>query len=151
MSRDSLTGMITPAWEVQASYGYYDSKILASAPLSVFNPFDTTGNDVAYVSKHNVALWTTYDVATLIPYMPGKLLVGGGANYRSHYNGDPTEIYRIPAATTFDGLISWEDDRYRVALNVTNLTDKLSYTSAFYYRAEVAPGRTFTGTIAVKF
>jgi catecholate siderophore receptor len=89
-------------------------------------------------------------VATLIPEMPRKLLAGGGANYRSHYNADPSEIYRIPAATTFDGLISWENDRYRVALNVSNLTNKLSYTSAFF-RAEVAPGRTFTGTASVKF
>lgn len=146
-----LTGNITRAWEVQASYTYYDSKVLESAPIGPFNPTDATGNDVAYVSKSNVAIWTSYDVATLIPGMPGKLLVGGGLNYRSHYNADPTEIYRIPAATTFDGLISWEDDHYRVALNVTNLTNKLSYTSAFFYRAEVAPGRAFTGTVAVKF
>lgn len=146
-----LTGMITKAWEVQASYSYYDSKILAAAPLSVFVPVDTKGNDVAYVSKNNLALWTTYNMATFIPGLPGKLLVGGGANYRSHYNADPSEIYRIPAATTFDGLISWENDRYRVALNVTNLTNKLSYTSAFFFRAEVAPGRTFTGTASVKF
>lgn len=146
-----LTGKITKAWEVQGSYSYYDSKILASSPLSVFNPFDTAGNDVAYVSKNNLALWTTYDIAPLIQGLPGNLLVGGGANFRSHYNGDPTEIYRIPAATTFDGLISWEDDRYRLALNVTNLTDKLSYSSAFFYRAEVAPGRTFTGTAAMRF
>lgn len=146
-----LTGKITKAWEVQASYSLYDSKILAGAAPSVFVPVDTTGNDVAYVSKNNVALWTTYDVATLIPGLPGKLLVGGGANYRSHYNADPSEVYRIPGATTFDGMISWEDDRYKVTLNVTNLTDKLSYTSAFFYRAEVAPGRAFTGTVAVKF
>lgn len=146
-----ITGKITPAWDVQASYTYLDSKILIGSPPGFFGSADSTGNQVAYVSKNNVAIWSTYDVATLIPGMPGKLLVGGGLNYRSRYFADPNMTYLIPAATTMDGLISWEDDRFRVALNVTNLTDKLTYTSAFYPRAEVAPGRTFTGTVAVKF
>jgi catecholate siderophore receptor len=146
-----ITGKITPAWDVQASYSYYDSKILSSAPLGNFNPTDSTGNRVAYVSKNNLAIWSTYDVATLIPGLPGKLLIGGGLNYRSRYFADPNMIYLIPGATTMDGLVSWENDHVRVALNVTNLTNKLSYTSAFYYRDEVAPGRAFTGTIGLKF
>lgn len=146
-----ITGKITRAWDVQASYTYLDSKILAGTPISYFSPTDSTGNRVAYVSKSNLAIWSTYDVATLIPGLPGKLLVGGGLNYRSRYFADPNEIFLIPAATTMDGLISWEDDRFRVALNVTNLTNKLSYTSAFYWRAEPAPGRAFTGTVGVKF
>jgi catecholate siderophore receptor len=106
---------------------------------------------VAYVSKNNVPIWTTYDVATLIPGLPGKLLVGGGLNYRSRYFADPNMIYLIPAAATMDGLISWENDRFRVALNVTNLTNTLTYASAFYWRDEPVPGRTFTGTVGVKF
>ncbi|TGX49134.1 TonB-dependent receptor [Sphingomonas gei] len=146
-----ITGKITPAWDVQASYSYQDSKILAGPPIGNFNPTDSTGNEVAYVSKHNAALWTTYDVATLVSGMPGKLLVGGGLNYRSRYFADSGQTYLIPAATTLDGLISWEDERFRVALNVTNLTDKVSYSSAFFFRAEVAPGRTFTGSVSVKF
>ena len=146
-----MTGKVTPDWDVQASYTYLDSKILVGPGISGFTPFASTGNPVAYVSKNNVAIWSTYDVATLIPGLPGKLLVGGGLNYRSEYSADATQLYRIPAATTFDGLISWEDDRYRLALNVTNLTNKLTYGSAFFFRAEVVPGRTFAVTGSVKF
>lgn len=144
------TGKVTSAWTVQAAYTYLDSKILAGGPIGNFNPTDSTGNPVAYVSKHNFALWSTYDIASLV-HVPGKLLVGGGVNYRSEYNADPNMLYRIPGVTTLDALISWEDDRYRVALNITNLTDQLAYTSAFYYRAEVAPGRTFTLSASAKF
>ena len=146
-----ISGKITPAWDVQASYTYLDSKILTGTPVSFFSPTDSTGNQVAYVSKNNVAIWTTYDIATLMPGLPGKLLVGGGLNYRSRYFADPNMIYLIPAATTMDGMISWENDRFRVALNVTNLTNKLTYASAFYWRDEPVPGRTFTGTVGVKF
>ncbi|MEC3947642.1 TonB-dependent receptor [Sphingobium sp. HWE2-09] len=146
-----ITGKVAPAWDVQASYTYLASKILKGGPIGPFNPTDSTGNPVAYVSKNNAAVWTTYDVATLIPDLPGKLLIGGGLNYRSCYSADPNKLFRIPAATTVDGLISWENDNYRVALNVTNITNELTYTSAFFYRAEVAPGRAFTGSFSVRF
>lgn len=146
-----LSGRITPAWDVQASYTYLDGKILAAPPASYFSPVDATGYPVPYVSENNVAIWSTYDVATLIPDFPGQLLVGGGLNYRSKYSADSAQQYRIPSATTIDGLVSWETDRYRLALNVTNLTDELTYSSAFFFRAEVAPGRTIALTGIVKF
>ncbi|MEJ2458939.1 MAG: TonB-dependent siderophore receptor [Novosphingobium sp.] len=145
-----LTGKITRDWDVQASYTYMDSKILAFTP-TLFDRGDASGNRVPYVSKHGVAVWTTYDVAPLIPHLPGKLLVGGGVNYRSRYFADPSMRNGIPGGTTFDALLSYEVDQYRLALNVTNLTNKLYYSSAFYYRAEVAPGRTFAVTGSVKF
>lgn len=145
-----LTGKITPAWDVQASYTYMDSKILASTP-SAFDTGNTVGNQVAYVSKHNVALWSTYNVAPLFPSLPGKLLVGGGLNFRSRYFADPSMHYGIPTATTADAMVSYEIDRYRFALNVTNLTNKLTYNSAFYFRSEVAPGRAVSLTASVNF
>ncbi|MBD1554136.1 TonB-dependent siderophore receptor [Pseudomonas sp. C2L11] len=144
-----VTGKITPAWDAQASYTYMDSKILASTP-STFDPGDTVGNHVPYVSRHNLALWSTYNIAPLFA-LPGKVLLGGGMNYRSAYDADPTMRYGIRSATTFDAMVSYEIDRYRVALNITNLTDKLTYSSAFYYRAEVAPGRTVALSTSVEF
>ena len=143
------TGKLTSAWDMQASYTYMDSKILASTPTS-FDPGNTVGNHVPYVSRHNVAIWSTYDVAPMLQ-LPGKLLLGGGMNYRSTYYADPSMHFEIPNSTTFDGLASYEIGRYRVALNVTNLTNRLTYASAFYYRAEVAPGRTAMLSTSVRF
>lgn len=146
-----LTGQITNAWTVQAAYTYMDSEILTSGPLTAFDPLPTAGNRVPYVSEHGASLWTTYDIATLLVGMPGALLVGAGVNYRSDYFADSSNMYLIPAATTIDGLVSYEVGDYRIALNGYNLTDELAYTSAFYYRAEVAPGRAFTLTASKKF
>lgn len=145
-----LTGQITPAWTIQAGYTYMDSKVL-SWTYSSFEPFSTVGHKVPYVSENSASLWTTYDIATLVPRMQGKLLVGTGVNYRSEYSADSGNVFRIPAATTVDALLSYEIDKYRLALNVYNLTNQLTYTSAFYYRAEVAPGRAFTVTASAKF
>ena len=148
----SLTGKITADWDVQAAYSYMDGKIISSA-ISAFTPTSAAGNKVPYVSEHSFSLWTTYDVAPLIKGLPGQLLVGGGVNYRSEYYVNNANTLRIPAATTVDAMLSYDpNDRYHLALNVTNLTNTLAYSSAFGngYATPVA-GRTVTATAAIKF
>ncbi|SKC74418.1 TonB-dependent receptor [Paraburkholderia hospita] len=146
-----LTGKITPSWDVQAAYSYQDSKIVYSA-ISAFNPVSAVGNRVPYVSKHNASLWTTYDLAPLVHDLPGHLLIGGGVNYRSDYYVDDAMTLRIPAATTIDAMLSYDVDSYHVALNVTNLTNKLAYSAAFSngYATPIA-GRTISLTAGMKF
>ncbi|WP_246130461.1 TonB-dependent receptor [Nitrospirillum pindoramense] len=147
-----LTGKITAEWDVQASYSYMDSKIVASA-ISAFTPVSAAGNRVPYVSKHGASLWSTYDVASLVQGLPGHLLVGGGVNYRSDYFVNDLNTLRIHAATTVDAMVSYDPtEKYHVAINVTNLTDALAYSSAFSngYATPVA-GRTVTVTAAVRF
>ena len=141
-----ITGKITPAWDMQASYSYMHSKILDSGTAS------TDGNWVPYVSKNSAALWTTYDLATLVRDLPGHLLLGGGVNYRSEYYLDDAMSIRIPGATTVDAMLSYDINRYNVALNVTNLTNELAYSSGFAngYATPVA-GRTVSVSAGVKF
>jgi catecholate siderophore receptor len=147
-----LTGKLTANWDVQASYSYMDSKIIASS-ISPFTPVSAAGNRVPYVSEHGLAIWTTYDIAPLLPRVPGHLLVGGGLNYRSDYYLNNLNSMVIPAATTIDGMLSYDpDQRHHLALKVTNLTNKLTYSSAFGngYATPVA-GRSVTLTAAIRF
>ncbi|WP_175687494.1 TonB-dependent receptor [Burkholderia multivorans] len=146
-----LTGKITSDWDVQAAYSYQDSKIVYSA-ISAFNPVSAVGNRVPYVSKQNASLWTTYNVTKLFQGLPGHLLIGGGVNYRSDYYVDDAMTLRIPGAVTADAMVSYDVDRYHVALNVTNLTNKLAYSAAFAngYATPIT-GRTISLTASVKF
>ncbi|MDR8398346.1 TonB-dependent siderophore receptor [Paraburkholderia sp. USG1] len=150
-----LTGKITSNWDVQAAYSYMDSKIVSSS-ISVFTPTSAAGNRVPYVSKHSASLWSTYNVTSLLhgplPGLPGRILVGAGVNYRSDYYVDDAMKLRIPAATTVDAMVSYDVDRYHLALNVTNLTNALAYSSAFSngYATPVA-GRTVLATLGIKF
>ncbi|MDN7754848.1 TonB-dependent receptor [Burkholderia gladioli] len=146
-----VTGQITRDWDVQASYAYMDSKILESS-ISAFNPTSAAGNRVPYVSKQAASLWTTYDVASLLHNLPGHLRVGGGVNWRSDYYVNDAMTLRIPAATTIDAMVSYDVSDYHFALNVTNLTNALAYSSAFAngYATPVA-GRTVTLTAGLKF
>jgi catecholate siderophore receptor len=141
-----LTGKITPAWDVQASYSYSDSKIIYTSTASAI------GNQVPYVSKNGIGLWTTYDLAPLFREFPGHLLVGGGINYRSDYYLNDTLTLRIPDATTLDAIVSYDLHRYHLAFNVKNLTNELAYSQAFGNGyATPVPGRTFLFTIGTRF
>jgi catecholate siderophore receptor len=147
-----LTGKLMPNWDIQASYSYMDSKIVAST-ITAFTPVSAVGNQVPYVSRNGVAIWTTYDIASLIPRVPGRLLVGGGLNYRSEYFLNNLNSMMIPAATTIDAMVSYDpNEQYHLALKITNLTNKLTYNSAFGngYATPVA-GRSFTLTAATRF
>lgn len=145
-----LTGKVTADWDVQAAYSYQDSKITYSA-ISAFNPLPAAGNWVPYVSKQNASLWTTYDVTKLLG-LPGHFLVGSGVNYRSEYYLNDAMTLRIPAALTADAMLSYDVGRYHLALNVTNLTNKLAYSAAFAngYATPVA-GRTISLTAGLNF
>lgn len=146
-----VTGKITRNWDVQASYSYMDSKILSSS-ISVFTPKSAAGNWVPYVPRNAAALWTSYEVGSLFHGLPGHLRVGGGLNYRSGYYVNDAMTLRIPAATTVDAMISYDLDAYHVALNVINIGNALTYSSAFAtgYATPIA-GRTFLLTAGLKF
>lgn len=145
-----LTGKITHAWDVQASYSNMDGKIVSSS-ISVFNPVSAAGNTVPYVSQNGIALWTTYDFATLIPALAGHLLGGGGVNYRSKYFLDDANTLRIPDATTADAMLAYDLKSYHLAFNINNLSNALAYSSAFSngYATPVA-GRTFLFTLGFR-
>ena len=84
--------------------------------------------------------------------MPGRLMVGGGFTYRSLYYVDDSMLERIPGAVTADGMLSYDIARYHAAVNVQNMNNALSYSSAFGNGyATPSAGRTVIGTIGIRF
>lgn len=144
-------GAITRAWNVTASYAYLDGEITAAAPPQPGND-SVVGNVAPNTPKNNFNLWTTYDLSSRIPGLGGELLIGGGLQYSSSYWADAANTAKVPETLTVDALISYETDRFRVALNGMNLTDELYYASAFNAsRAVPASGRTVMLTVGVPF
>lgn len=139
-----LTGNVTDKWVVQANYAYMDSEILTATTPGV------VGNRVSFVPLNSASLWTTYDIASLLN-LPGKMLVGGGIFYTGQYFVNSTSLAEIPDQLTTNLLWSYEYQKYRLALNVYNLFDEITYDAAFGNRAVVAPGRTITLTGGVRW
>ena len=141
-----LTGKITDQWDIQASYAYMDSEILSTTAANVAN----IGHRVSFVPEHSASLWTTYDVAPMLK-LPGKMLLGGGLFFTGQYFTNSQSTAEIPDQITTNLLWSYEYQKYRLALNVYNLFDDLTYDAAFGNRAVVAAGRTITLTGGVRW
>ncbi|MER2537171.1 MAG: TonB-dependent siderophore receptor [Rhizobiaceae bacterium] len=153
-----VSGQVTDVVTLTAGYTYLDTEITKAyrnrtAPLTgqELNP-DVIGNEVSFTPKHSASVWATYDASRHIEdSVGGKLLVGTGVTYRSKVwlNSQNTSI--APENISWDALVSYERDNYRLALNVYNITDRLNYDQVFANRIIPSSGRSFFLTAGAKF
>ena len=141
-----LTGKLTDAWTIQAAYAYMDSEVLSSATAP-----DVVGNRVAFVPENSVSVWSTVEISKLMYLGPGVTTVGAGVRWSDDIFANSANSAYIPGNFTFDAMISYELDGWRIAANGYNLTDELNYDASFGNRAVIAPGRTLMLTVGKKF
>jgi catecholate siderophore receptor len=151
----SATGRITPEWNVTAAYTHLEPVVTydlsCGGGTCKPNPY-TIGTQVIFAPKNAASFWSTYELDALLP----GLDVGGGLVYQSKLftryttSGsapDPTGLSRIaviPETVELDAVASYEfAEKYRVALNINNITDRLNYAQSFGNRGTPSPGRTF--------
>jgi catecholate siderophore receptor len=147
---------MTDKWQVFSGIALMDAKILREAPgadpryrgMQARNTPDATFN-----------LWTTYE------FMP-KWKVGGGVEmkgerygYSSNSAFSPSNTLFIdgpntaPGYSRYDAMVSYEDKRWGVQLNVKNLFNKEYYDALYDNGGFVVPGnkRTVIMTTELKF
>ena len=141
-----LSGRITNNWTANVAYAYLDGEVTYSGTAA------NIGKTAPGVSRHNVTLWTSYDIPhTLLP-VPGRLTVGGGMQYASAYWADSANTGRMPDNFSLDAMIAYKLGKYRISLNGYNLTDHLNYQSSFNAtRAVPASRRTFILNVGMTF
>ncbi|KWW36536.1 putative TonB-dependent receptor BfrD [Cupriavidus metallidurans] len=141
-----LSGRITNNWSATMAYAYLDGIVTsATAPTSI-------GNVAPGVSRHNVTLWTSYDIPHTILPLPGRLTVGGGLQYASAYWADTANTARMPDNFSLDAMIGYKQGKFRASLNAYNLTNRLNYQSSFNaVRAVPTSGRTFLFNVGMTF
>ena len=161
----SATGTITGDFSVIAAYTYLDPIVTADLSCSTAapivckpNPF-TVGKMITFVPRHAASLWADYKLTDVTK----GLSVGGGIVYQSPlHNGltttgtapNPTGISRyviIPQTVELDAVAAYEIGRYRLAVNLNNLTDRLNYSQSFGTRGTPAPGRSVIASVEMKF
>jgi catecholate siderophore receptor len=174
-----IIGKITEQWTINANWSHLDSETLESfSNCATFTGSTTSGiecpvgtpagtpvhnvaiegRQVIFIPKNAGSFWTSYDA---MEWMPG-LSFGGGMTYQSRMpvryntfsprtNPHLASIAEIPESFTVDAFIAYKFDRYRVALNVFNLTDRLNYVQAFGNRGVPAPGRAFIFSVGATF
>ncbi|MDM0044798.1 TonB-dependent siderophore receptor [Variovorax dokdonensis] len=83
----------------------------------------------------------------------GGFSVGGGVRYLSSFRDLSYGIGpRIPSVTLLDAMVSWENSKWRLALNLNNLTDE-NYFSTCLSRGDCwwGAGRTVVASATYRF
>jgi len=147
----SVTGHITPVWEIMAGYGYTFSEIDKSP---VTGPTSDLGHRLANTPMHTANLWTEYH----LPWW--KLEVGGGINVVSSRFAATTPttaggvafFKEVPGYWTLGAMLKYPlSEQVSLQLNLYNLTDNKYYDQL--HPAHVVPGggRTALMTLAYKY
>ncbi len=142
-----IAGQVTRAWVVQAGYTYLDGEITNSTVLT------NIGHDIGGVPDNAFSIWTTYNLSESIISGPGKWTIGGGILYQADMFAvnNSANQYVIPELFSFDAMLAYELDGWRLAVNGYNLTDELNYDQSFNNRATPSAGRSAIFSVGKKF
>ncbi len=119
-----LRWQLSPAWALVGAFTAQTSEILeASSPALV-------GTQLFNVPKRAARLAGRYDVPA------GRLAglgVGLGFTYQSELPGNSFNTFFTPAATVWDGQVSYTVKKVRLGLNVGNLADTQYFIPSNYF------------------
>ena len=120
------SGRILPGWNVTFAYAFNEATIVS-------DPVYTIGNILQNGPRHSGSIWTVYEIQR------GALRgfsFGGGVQARSYRYVDPSDDVILPGYGRLDATASYvfgpthsEQKRYRIAVNIQNLTNRLYYVS----------------------
>ncbi|MFC7287119.1 TonB-dependent siderophore receptor [Herminiimonas glaciei] len=109
-----------------AAYAYTDARTLKASPLQP----DAEGRRLDSVPLNQFSIWSDYGFGSF--GLPG-LRVGAGVRYvGSTYGMAHGTRVEVPAFTLMDAMLSFSRDRWKFALNATNLADKTYIGSCTY-------------------
>ena len=139
-----IVGEILPGWNLIANYAYTDARI-----TSANNALED--NRLFSVPKHNLNLWTTYDI------QQGSLEglgFGLGFNYVSERFGDNANSFELDSYFLTNAAISYQRDNWQFGLNFRNLFDVdyiTNTTNSRNFRIEPGEGFTVIGSLSFEF
>jgi catecholate siderophore receptor len=133
----------------------------ATAAMPVENTV-AEGRQVTFVPRNAASLFTTYDFQGALAGLEiggdvtrqSRLFVGYtavSASYANRASLVASKIAEVPENLTLDAFVAYRLGRYRVAVNVYNLADRLNYTQVFGNRAVPAAGRTVIVSLGASF
>lgn len=116
--------LIIAGFDINASWSYTDAKVLSATN-------GTEGDRVANLPKHLASLWFSRAIR-----LTGdtRLRFGAGARYTGS-KIDTRQVFLTKAVTVADAMVELEYDRWRFALNASNIFDKQYYSTCSTFSA----------------
>ena len=135
-----VAGEILPGWNVIGGIGFLDAKITEDRIFPV-------GNRLAGVPHLSGSVWTTYEFHE--GWLRG-LGLGAGVTYVGRRTGDLNASYSVGAYARVDAALWYDfDERWRLSINLRNLTDA-RYIEQPFNQFNNAPGAPFSAIAAIR-
>lgn len=137
-------------WSLLASYGHTDAKFSDAFLNTITGVVTPAGNRIPMISRDSGRFWAEYK------FGPGTLdgwSVGAGVFAASGQYVDSPNLWRTSGYHTVDAKVGYENDKFRAAVTVKNLTGQEYYTPYAWLGGQVAPSapRAIYGQISYKF
>lgn len=151
-----VAGRLSEKWEVFAGATLMDPKI----DQGWANNSPTNANKGVipkYTPKKTANIWTTYKVADKVTAGVGLYYVGKRYAADSQSVGglpvkfDASKANFAPSYVRADAMLSYEERKYNVRLNVNNLTNKKYYDALYGGHASAAAPREVQLTVGYKY
>ena len=134
----SVSGRITPAWQVFGGYTYLDAEIVKASVLD-----NTQGKVPANTPKNSASMWTAYNLTR-------EWQAGTGVAYMSDRYASNNNAVKAPDYFRWDAMLAYIQSRYTVQLNVFNLTNHLNYDALIPSdRGRSVPGTNLQALLSV--
>lgn len=165
-----LAGKITDNWEVFSGLAFMDAKILevaenVNATTGIITTADPRfkGERARNTPPMTFNMWTTYKIA-------GNWKIGGGFESKGErfgyspsqtaaqtstatgtFNTGSFNPNTLPGYTRWDAMVSYEEKKWAVRLNVKNLFDKVYYDSIYDNGGFTVPGNRRQAIITTEY
>jgi catecholate siderophore receptor len=131
------SGHLTQNWQIFAAYTNLNGKIIRLTESQQGTPLPRDDNILLNAPEHTASLWTIYEF--------GAWEIGGGAVYSSERPLNNANTAFTEGYTRYDATAAWQyAEKYRLRLNVQNLTDE-----EYFEVASAGRATPVTGTVAI--
>lgn len=144
-----LIGKLGENLRLIAGYAYLDAELIEDGP-----DFDNDGNRLGGIPKHSGSLFAVYEFGGALD----GLAVGGGVFAQSRVPIGFENVSFYDAWAQLDATVNYKFDKWKLQLNVKNLTDEdylltqaLAFEGLAARRVGVATPRTFLLSLARAF
>jgi iron complex outermembrane receptor protein len=135
------TAEVVPRMNLTASYSYTPRAIVTASSNA-----SEIGKQATAVPRHRFSVWADYRFAN-------GLKLGLGARYTgtNYGDGEAARPSKVPASTVLDAMLGYDIDRWTLALNLRNLTNKTYIANCGYGNCYYGYPRTATATATYRW
>jgi len=132
------TGHLTQHWEIFTAVAYMEGDIDEASVQQA----NTKGKEPINTPHYTFSLWNTYNLGK--GWRLGAGVDGAGDRFSS-----ATNTTLVPSYARWDSMLSYQEKKYLVKLNVLNMFDKEYYEGV--YTGHVQPGQTRTTQLTLEY